>query len=85
MVRSLNRLLRPKTVAVYGGSWSENVVKELKKSSFMGEVWAVHPTKKSIGGVKCYRITGDLPSSPDAVFVGVNREKTVSILSLIHI
>ena len=50
MVRSLNRLLRPKTIAVYGGSWSENVVKELKKSSFLGEIWAVHPTKKSIGG-----------------------------------
>ena len=80
MVRSLNRLLRPKTIAVYGGSWSENVVKELKKSSFLGEVWAVHPTKKSIGGVKCYRTTSDLPSSPDAVFVGVNREKTVSII-----
>ena len=80
MVRSLNRLLRPKTIAVYGGSWSENVVKELKKSSFLGEIWAVHPTKKSIGGVKCYRTTCDLPSSPDAVFVGVNREKTVSII-----
>ena len=80
MVKSLNRLLRPKTIAVYGGSWSENVVKELKKSSFLGEVWAVHPTKKSIEGVKCYRTTYDLPSSPDAVFVGVNREKTVSII-----
>ena len=80
MARSLNRLLRPKTIAVYGGSWSKNVVKELKKNSFLGEIWAVHPTKKTIGGVKCYRTTFDLPSSPDAVFVGVNREKTVSII-----
>ncbi len=60
LVRSLNRLLRPKTIAVYGGSWSENVVKELKKNSFLGEIWAVHPTKKSIGGVKRYRTTFDL-------------------------
>jgi len=80
LVRSLNRLLRPKTIAVYGGSWSKNVVRELKKNSFLGEIWAVHPTKKTIGGVKCYRKTFDLPSSPDAVFVGVNREKTVSII-----
>ena len=55
-------------------------MKELKKNSFLGEIWAVHPTKKTIGGVKCYRTTFDLPSSPDAVFVGVNREKTVSII-----
>ncbi len=80
MVRSLNRLLRPKTIAVYEGSWSENVVKELKKNFFLGEIWAVHPTKKTIVGVKCYRTTFDLPSSPDAVFLGVNREKTVSII-----
>ena len=50
MVRSLNRLLRPKTIAVYGGVWSENVVKELKKNSFLGEVLAVDPTKKKYRG-----------------------------------
>ena len=80
MVRSLDRLLRPKTIAVYGGGWSGNVIKELKKISFAGEIWAVHPTKKFLEGVKCYRSSFDLPSSPDAAFVGVNREKTISII-----
>ena len=80
MVRSLDRLLRPKTIAVYGGGWSGNVVKQLKKISFTGEIWAVHPTKKFLEGVKCYKSSFDLPASPDAAFVGVNREKTVSII-----
>ena len=80
MVRSLDRLLRPKTIAVYGGGWSGNVIKELKKISFAGEIWAVHPTKKFLEGVKCYRSSFDLPASPDAAFVGVNREKTISII-----
>ena len=80
MVRSLDRLLRPKTIAVYGGGWSGNVIKELKKTSFAGEIWAVHPTKKFLEGVKCYKSSFDLPASPDAAFVGVNREKTVSII-----
>ena len=80
MVRSLDRLLRPKTIAVYGGGWSGNVIKELKKVSFAGEIWAVHPTKKFLEGIKCYKSSFDLPLSPDAVFVGVNREKTVSII-----
>ena len=80
MVRSLDRLLRPKTIAVYGGGWSGNVIKELKKISFAGEIWAVHPTKKFLEGVKCYRSSFDLPASPDAAFVAVNREKTISII-----
>ena len=80
MVRSLDRLLRPKTIAVYGGGWSANVIKELKKISFAGEIWAVHPTKNFLEGVKCYRSSFDLPAAPDAAFVGVNREKTVSII-----
>ncbi len=80
MVRSLDRLLRPKTIAVYGGGWSGNVIKQLKKISFKGEIWAVHPTKKFLEGVKCYKSSFDLPASPDAAFVGVNREKTVSII-----
>ena len=80
MVRSLDRLLRPKTIAVYGGGLSGNVIKELKKTSFAGEIWAVHPTKKFLEGVKCYRSSFDLPAAPDAAFVGVNREKTVSII-----
>jgi len=80
LVRSLDRLLRPKTIAVYGGGWSGNVIKELKKISFAGEIWAVHPTKKFLEGVKCYRSSFDLPASPDAAFVGVNREKTISII-----
>ncbi len=80
MVRSLDRLLRPKTIAVYGGGWSGNVIKELKKISFAGEIWAVHPKKKFLEGVKCYRSSFDLPASPDAAFVGVNREKTISII-----
>ncbi|MFL2801002.1 MAG: acetate--CoA ligase family protein [Paracoccaceae bacterium] len=80
MVRSLDRLLRPKTIAVYGGGWSGNVIKELKKTSFAGEIWAVHPTKKFLEGVKCYKSSFDLPASPDVAFVGVNREKTVCII-----
>ena len=71
-MRSLDRLLRPKTIAVYGGGWSGNVIRELKKISFSGELWAIHPTKKSIEGVKCYRSSFDLPASPDAAFAAAN-------------
>ena len=83
MVRSLDRLLRPKSIAVYGGAWAGNVIRELKKISFAGEIWAVHPTKKFLEGVKCYRSSFDLPTSPDAAFVGVNREKTVPIIKAV--
>ena len=76
----LNRLFNPKTIAIYGGGWGENVITQLKKMSFGGKIWPVHPYKKSVAGIKCFKNTMELPSGPDASFIGVNRSKTPQIL-----
>lgn len=47
---------------------------------FEGEIWPVHPYKETIAGLKCYKVIADLPSPPDAVFVGVNRLATLDIV-----
>ena len=77
---NLNRLFNPKTVAIYGGGWGENVITQLKKMSFTGKIWPVHPYKKTIAGIQCFKNTSELPSGPDASFIGVNRSKTPKIL-----
>ncbi len=77
---NLNRLFNPKTVAIYGGGWGENVITQLKKMSFTGKIWPVHPYKKTIAGIQCFKNTSELPSGPDASFIGVNRRKTPKIL-----
>jgi len=76
----LSRLLRPKSIALFGGSWAVNVIAQLQNSGFEGEIWPVHPTRNDLLGVKCYRSLDDLPHAPDASFIGVNREATIEIV-----
>lgn len=77
----LERLLRPKSIAVIGGgAFSPNVVKQSLKMGFAGEVWPVHPRRAEVEGVKAYASVADLPGAPDAVFIGVNRFATIDIV-----
>jgi acyl-CoA synthetase (NDP forming) len=47
---------------------------------FRGEVWPVHPTRKSMEGFDCYRSIEELPGVPDAAHIGVNRDQTIEIV-----
>ncbi len=76
----LDRLLRPRHIAVLGAGWALNVIEQCRKMGFQGPVWPVHPTKAEIGGLKAYRTLADLPEPPDATFIGVNRTATVAVV-----
>ena len=76
----LSRLLRPNSVAVFGGNWAENVIQQCLKFSFEGEIWPVHPYKTEILGLKCYEDVSHLPGPPDASFIGINRNQTPLII-----
>lgn len=76
----LDRLLRPKSVAVYGGRYAEAVIAQCEGMGYKGEIWPLHPTRDAILGRKCARTAADLPGSPDAAFIGVNREASVDIV-----
>ena len=78
---SLNRLLRPRHIAVLGAGWALNVIEQTAKMGFAGPVWPVHPTKANIGGLRAYASLADLPEPPDATFVGVNRFATVDVVA----
>src|SRR5690606_39092175 len=77
MIRSLDRLIRPKSIAVFGGKEARRVIFQCDKMGFSGEIWPVHPRETEILGRKCYRSVTELPGAPDASFVGVNRELTI--------
>jgi len=77
----LNRLLRPRHIAVLGAGWALNVIEQCAKMDFEGQVWPVHPTKVEIGGLKAFASLADLPEPPDATFIGVNRFATVDIVA----
>lgn len=80
-MKSLDRLLRPKSIAVLGAGWALNVIEQCRKMGFDGPVWPVHPTKAEIGGLKAYPSLQDLPGVPDATFVGVNRFATLDVVA----
>ncbi len=77
----LDRLMRPKSIAVMGAGWALNVIAQCRKMGFAGQVWPVHPTKAEIGGLRAYASLADLPGVPDATFVGVNRFATVDVVA----
>ena len=79
-MKSLDRLLRPRHIAVLGAGWALNVIEQCAKMGFAGPVWPVHPTKAEIGGLKAYVSLADLPEPPDATFIGVNRHATVEVV-----
>ena len=75
----LSRLFRPRSVAVFGGWWAENVIEQCQKSGFDGEIWPVHPKRDEIRGIPCYHSLADLPGPPDAAFLGINRHAVVEV------
>ncbi|QRM56048.1 acetate--CoA ligase family protein [Sinorhizobium sp. BG8] len=80
MTRSLDRLIRPSSIAVFGGKEARRVIEQCDKMGFAGEIWPVHPREDEILGRKCYRSVAELPGAPDASFVGVNRQLTIEII-----
>ncbi|MDA0332205.1 MAG: acetate--CoA ligase family protein [Proteobacteria bacterium] len=77
----LLRLFQPKSIAVYGGSWAENVIHQCQKMGFGGDIWPVHPHRKSIGGLTCFASISELPGVPDAAFLGINRDAVIEVTS----
>ncbi|SEN72563.1 Acyl-CoA synthetase (NDP forming) [Gemmobacter aquatilis] len=76
----LNRLLRPRSIAVLGAGWAENVIEQCRKMGFDGPIWPVHPKRATVGGFKAYASLTDLPAPPDATFIGVNRFATRDVV-----
>lgn len=82
MTRALDRLLRPRTIAVVGGgAWCKQVVLQCQRMGFAGDIWPVHPSADTIEGLPVYRGIDALPAAPDACFIGVNRTATIDVVA----
>jgi len=74
MRAGLDRLFRPKSIAVIGGgSWCSNVIVKCREFGYAGKIYPVHPTKDTIDGVPWISAISALPEAPDACFIGINR------------
>ena len=77
---SFERLLKPRSIAVFGGAQAQEVIRQSDRMGYRGEIWPVHPQKTEIMGRRVFRSVADLPGSPDAAYVGVNRHLTINIV-----
>jgi acetyl-CoA synthetase len=77
---SIERLLNPRSIAVFGGAQAQETIRQSDRMGFTGEIWPVHPKKTEILGRPVFHSVEDLPGSPDATFVGVNRNITIDIV-----
>ncbi len=68
---AIRRLLRPQSVALIGGSWTDAVAAGIQAIGYRGEVWRVNPNRSSDAHGRYYRSVDELPGSPDQAFVAV--------------
>ena len=81
MKPGLERLFRPKSIAVIGGgTWCANVIVKCREIEFAGPIWPVHPERPEVAGEPAFRDVATLPGAPDATFIGVNRRATIDMV-----
>jgi acyl-CoA synthetase (NDP forming) len=74
IVRAMNRIMRPKAVAVIGasaeaGKIGNSVMKNLINGGYKGDIYPIHPKADEILGYKAYKSVKDVPGVIDtAVF-----------------
>jgi len=76
----LKVLLRPKSIAVFGGASAAKVIDQCQRIGFDGQLWAVNPKRSEIAGVKCFPGIEALPGIPDASFIAAPPAATLDIL-----
>jgi acyl-CoA synthetase (NDP forming) len=72
----IERLLRPRTVAVIGasptpGSLGASVVSNLERLGFGGEIFLINPKRDRIGERPCLASVDDLPSGVDVAVLAI--------------
>lgn len=77
---NLHRLLAPQRMAFIGGTQVERTLDTLRQQDFAGIVDVVHPRRSQIAGYDCVPTIADLPAPPDAVFLAVNADVTITAL-----
>lgn len=83
-IARLRRFLKPESIAIIGGGWCDEVVRQCQKIGFQGDIWAVNQNRDDLAGVPCFKTVDDLPAVPDAVFVGVNHTASIEIVGKLN-
>ena len=79
VMNTLSRLFSPKILAVIGGGeWCRAVVQQVHKFGYKGKLYIINKTNAEIAGIQTYNSVQNLPETPAAVFIGINRDASVT-------
>jgi acyl-CoA synthetase (NDP forming) len=78
--RDLTPLLHPQSIAFVGGSECDAAIRRTFDLGFVGKIWAVHPKRDQLGGIKPLKAVEDIDGAPDAAFIAVKREPAIEIV-----
>jgi acyl-CoA synthetase (NDP forming)/GNAT superfamily N-acetyltransferase len=83
-VASLRPLFAPRSVAVVGasrrtGSVGRSVLDNIKAGGYAGQLYAVNPNAREVGGVPCFPDVGSLPAPPDLAVLAVPPPAVVEV------
>jgi acyl-CoA synthetase (NDP forming) len=68
----IHRLIAPRSIALIGaGAWTDAVAAGNTAIGYRGDVWRIHPTRRSTAATTYYRSVAELPGVPDAAFLAV--------------
>lgn len=76
--QQIDRLLRPKSVAVVGasdrpGALGATLLNNLVQYEFSGDIYPVNPKRDEIQGLKVYKGVGELPEGVDCAVIAIPR------------
>ncbi len=76
----IHRLIAPRSIALIGASaWTDAVAAGNAAIGYSGDLWRVHPTRRSTATTTYYPSVADLPGVPDAAFVAVPNQEAPSV------
>ena len=79
-MKSLTRLLNPKSIAFIGGNECAIAIRRTKELGFTGTIYAVHPKRDELSGVPTLKSPQDIPEAVDAAFIAVKNEPTIEVV-----
>lgn len=73
-------MLRPHSVAIFGGESAAKVIEQCRRIGYDGELWAVNPGREELAGLPCYASVSELPGVPDASFIAAPPAASLEIV-----
>jgi acyl-CoA synthetase (NDP forming) len=85
VVASMNRIMRPKAVAVIGasnetGKIGNSVMKNLINGGYQGAIYPIHPKDAEIMGIKAFKSVKDVPDDIDTAVFAIPGKLVASAL-----